>query len=76
MMTIEASNFIEDKIPQYHPENTKLGTYGSQKLIGMMQDSFYKDVDFYPIHRSLLDSTDDTTFFISHGKFSTYFKEN
>ena len=48
-MTIAASNLIEGKITQDHPANTKLGTYGSQKLVGMMQDAFGKDVDFYPI---------------------------
>ena len=75
-MNIAASIYIEGKIPQDHYANTKLGTYRSRKLIGMMQDSFYKDVDFYPIRRSVLDSTDDTTFFISHRKFSIYSKEN
>ena len=43
-MTIVASNFVEGKIPSDHPENTKLGTDGSQKLVGMMQDSFGKDI--------------------------------
>ena len=38
LMTIEASNFIEGKIPQDHPENAKFGTDGSEKLVGMMQD--------------------------------------
>ena len=38
IMTIAASNFVEGKIPQDHPENTKLGTEGSRKLVGMMQD--------------------------------------
>ena len=45
-MTIAASNFIEGKIPQDHPENTKLGTDGSKKLVGMMKNAFGKDVDF------------------------------
>ena len=67
-MTTADSNFIKGKIPQDHPENTKLGTYGSQKLVGMVQDVFGKDIDFYPIHMSLLASTDDITFFISLGK--------
>ena len=58
--TIADSNFIKNKIPQDHSANTKRGTYGSQKLVGMMQDSFGKDVEFYPIHMSLLESTDDT----------------
>ena len=43
-MTIADSNLIEGKILQDHPENTKLGTDGSQKLVGMMQDSFGKDI--------------------------------
>ena len=64
IMTISASNFIEGEIPKYHPENTKLGTDGSQKLVGMIQDAFGKDAEFYPIHSSLLASTDDTTLFI------------
>ena len=58
LMTISSSNFIKGKIPQYHPANTKLGTYVSQKLVGMMQYSFEKDVEFYRIHRSLLTRTD------------------
>ena len=58
LITIADSNLIKGKIPQDHPANT--GTYGSQKLVGMMQDSFGKDVEFYPIHMSLLESTDDT----------------
>ena len=61
-MNIASSNFIEGKIPQYHPANTELGTDGSQKMVGMMQDALGKDVGFYSIHRSFLASTDDTTF--------------
>ena len=68
IITIEASNFVEGKIPQYHPENTKLGTYGSLKLVGMMKYAFGKYFDFYPIQRSLIASTDDTILFISPGK--------
>ena len=71
-MTIAASNYIEGKIAQDHLANIKLGTYGSEKLIGMMQDEFGRGVDFYPIHRSVIASTDDTTFFISPGKNSTH----
>ena len=41
-----------------------------------MQDAFGKYVDFYPIHRSLLATTDDTTLFISPGKISTHSKDN
>ena len=41
-----------------------------------MQESFGKDVDFYPIHRSLIARTDYTTLFISPGKSSTNFKGN
>ena len=44
LMTILSSIFIEGKIPQDHLENTKLGTDGSQKFVGMMQDTFGKDV--------------------------------
>ena len=73
--SIAASNFVEGKIPQNDPENTKLGKYGSQKLVSMMLDAFGKDVDFYPIHRSLLYITDDTTLFTSPGKISTHFKD-
>ena len=76
IMTIAASNFIEGKIPQDHPANTKLGTYGSQKLVGIMQDAYGKDVDFFRIRRSLLASTDDTTLFISPGKIVTHCKDN
>ena len=54
LMTISYSDFVEGKTPQDHPANTKLGTYGSRKLVGMMQDAFGKDVEFYPIHRSFL----------------------
>ena len=68
LMTISASNLIEGKIPQDNLENTKPGTYGSQKLVGMMEYAFGKDVDFYPIHRILLASTDDTTLFIGPEK--------
>ena len=75
-MTTVASNFIEGKRPQDYVENTKLGTYVSQKLVGMMQDKFGKDVEFYPIHRSFLASTDDTTLFISPGRISKYCKNN
>ena len=67
---------MEGKTPQDHPENTKLGTDGSLKMVGMMQDSLRKDVDFYPIHGSLLASTDDTTLFISPGKISIHSKDN
>ena len=42
IMTITASNLIDVKIPQDHPANTKLGTDGSQKLVGLMQDAFEK----------------------------------
>ena len=42
----------------------------------MMQDALGKYVDFYPIHRSLLATTDDTTLFISPGKISTHSKDN
>ena len=75
-MTIAASNSVEVKIPQDHPENTKLGTDGYRKLVGMMQDTFGKYVDFCPIHRSLLARTDDTTLFISPGKIITHCKDN
>ena len=75
-MTTPASNFIEGKIPQDHPANTKLGTDGSRKLVGMMQDAFGKDVDFYPIHRSFIARTDDTTLFISPGKNIKHCKDN
>ena len=67
-MTIADSNFIEGKIPQDYPENIKLGTDGSRKLVDMMQDVFGKDVGFYPIHGILLASTDEKTLFISPGK--------
>ena len=43
-MNIIASHFIEGKIQQDNLANTKLGTDGSQKLVGMMQDSFGKDI--------------------------------
>ena len=76
LMTTEASHFIEGKITQDHPENTKLGTDGSRKLVGIMRDALGKDVEIYPIHRILLASTDDTTLFISTGKISTHSKEN
>ena len=76
IMTISASNLIEDKIPKYNSENIKLGTDGSQKLVGMMQDALGKDFDFYPMHRNLLASTDDTTLFISTGEISTHSKDN
>ena len=75
-MTIAASNLIEGKIPKYYPENTKLGTDGSRKLVGMMQDAFVKDVDFYHICRSFISSTDDTELFTSPGKISTHCKDN
>ena len=75
-MTTVVSNLIEGKIPQDHPSNIKLGTYGYQKLVGMMQYAFVKDVDFYPINRILISSTDDTTLFISPGKISIHCKEN
>ena len=75
-MTIAYSNFVEVKILQYYPENTKLGTYGYQKLVGMMQDALVKDVEFYPIYRGLLARTDDTTLFISPEKNSTHCKDN
>ena len=76
LMTIESSNFIEGKIPKYHLANTKLGTYGPQKLVGMMQCAFRKDFEFYTIHRSLLASTYETALSISPGKISTYCKDN
>ena len=76
LLTIESSNFIQGKIPQNHPENTKLGTDGSRKLVGMMQDAFGKDVDFYPIQRSFLASTDDTSLLIIPRKISTHCKDN
>ena len=72
IMNIVASNLIGDKIPQDHLANNKFGTYGSQTLVGVMQYSFGKDVDFYPIRRSLLSSTDDKTLFISTGKISKH----
>ena len=75
-MTTAVSNFIEVKIPQDHPANKKLGTDGPRKFVGMIQDAFGKDVGFYPIHRSLLASTYDTTFFIRPGKSITHCKEN
>ena len=75
-MTIADSNLIEGKIPQDHPENIKLGTYGSPKLVGMMQDAFGKYFDFYPIHRSFLANNDDGNVFISPGKISTHCKDN
>ena len=75
-MTISASNFIECKIPQDHPANTKIGTDGSQKLVGMIQDAFGKDVGLYPVHRIFLASTDETTLFISPGKIGTHCKDN
>ena len=53
-----------------------MGTDGSLKLVGMMQDSFGKDVDFYPIRGSFLASTDDTTLFISPQKIGTHCKDN
>ena len=42
----------------------------------MMQYSFGKDVDFYPINRSLLARTDDKTLLISPGRISTHWKDN
>ena len=63
-------------MPQYHPENTKVGTDGSQKLVGMIQDTFAKDTYFYPIPRSLLPSTDDTTSFIIPVNTGTHCKDN
>ena len=37
IVTTAASNFIEGKIQQDNLANTKLGTDGSQKLVGMMK---------------------------------------
>ena len=71
-MTISAPNLIEGQIPQDHPENTKLGTNGSQKLVGMMQDAFVKYAEFYPIQRIFLSSTYDTELFTSPGKICAY----
>ena len=68
IMNIAASNFIEGRIPQDHPRNTKLCTDGSRKLVGMIQDKFVKDIYVYHIHRSFLAITDDTRLFISSGK--------
>ena len=76
LMTIAASNFIEGKIPQDHPVNTKLGTDGSRKLVGMMQYVFVKNVDLYPINGSSLASTDDTILFIIPGKNGTHCRYN
>ena len=41
-----------------------------------MQDALGKYVNFYPMHRSFLASTYDTTLLISPGKISTHFKDN
>ena len=41
----------------------------------MIKDAWGKTVEFYPIHRSLLASTDDTTLFISPGKLNPKPKE-
>ena len=75
-MTIAASNFIEGKTPQYYPEDTKLGTYGSQKLVGMMKYAHGKHVDFYPVSRILLSITDYPKLFTSPGKVGTNLKNN
>ena len=75
-MTTPASNFIEDKIPKYHPSNTKLGIDVSQNLVGMMQYAFGKDSEFYPIYRILLSITDGTTLLIIPGKIITDCKDN
>ena len=40
-----------------------------------MQDEFGKYVESYPIHRSLISITDDTTLFINPGKINTNCKE-
>ena len=75
-MSISYSDFIEGKITQDHPENIKLGTEGSWKLVNLMQYAFIKDFDFYPIIRSFIASTYDTILFISTGKNIIYFKDN
>ena len=41
-----------------------------------MKDTFGKDVEFYPINRSLLSSTNYTILFISTVKNGTHCKEN
>ena len=76
LMTIAATHFIEGKMPTNHPARTKHGTAGSQKMVNLIKDAIGDDVGFYPIHRSLLASTDDTTVFISPGKITTKAKDD
>ena len=76
LMTIAATHFIEGKIPPNHPARTKHGTSGAQKMVELIKDALGEDVEFYPIHKSLLASTDDTTLFISPGKITTKTKDD
>ena len=73
LLTIASTHFIEGEMPHDHPANKLRGTRGSKKLFSMVSKAFEnmsdgkKNANLYPVYRSLIASSDDTTIFVSPG---------
>ena len=73
LLTIASTHFIEGEMPHDHPANKLRGTHGSKMLFSMVSKAFEnmsdgkKNANLYPVYRSLISSSDDTTIFVSPG---------
>eukprot|EP00957_Ditylum_brightwellii_P045691 3467171-Ditylum_brightwellii.AAC.1 len=63
-------------MPDKHPAKNCHGTDGAKKFVRLIKQAVGEDKEFYPVHRSLLFSSDNTTLFISPGKFKIDPKNN
>jgi hypothetical protein len=71
LLTIAATHFIDGDAPKGHPSLSCKGTDGSQEFVKMIKNACpLGNKKFYPIHQSLLSSSDGTTLFICPRKIS------
>ena len=65
LLTVAATSLMIGTPPDGHPSIGKTGTTGSKQLVSLVKKSFgRKKIDIFPVHRSLLSSTDDTILFV------------
>ena len=68
LMTIAATHFIQGNIPKDHQARKLHGSKGARKMRKLMKKALGKSKPFYPVYRSLISSSDETTCFVSPSK--------
>ena len=63
-LTVASTSLMVGTPPAAHPSIKLKGTTGSKKLVSLVKKATGKKVDLFPVHRTLLSSTDDTILFV------------